>query len=157
MERFGVLKEQIGHIRSAEFYANVEDREVILDRLEKHGEIGDFEIEIRTPYQSPARVAGCVSPIRYHGEHALVTALLDVTARREKERRLRVDQRLEALRRVAGGLVHQLNNGLVPIMTFSELVLNQLPSDSDAAGASTGSYCRCPADEQSDPEGPSLQ
>jgi PAS domain S-box-containing protein len=47
--------------------------------------------------------------------------------RKELERQLQHSQRLEALGTLAGGVAHELNNTLVPILALSQLMLEALP------------------------------
>lgn len=58
---------------------------------------------------------------------AFVGALQDVTNERQHQERLRHFQKLEALGQLAGGIAHELNNLLQPVMTFSSLTLKALP------------------------------
>ena len=51
------------------------------------------------------------------------------TQQRELESQLRHTQRLEALGTLAGGVAHELNNTLQPILAFSKIALNKLPPD----------------------------
>ncbi len=49
--------------------------------------------------------------------------------RRELENQLRHLQRIEAVGTLAGGMAHEINNKLVPIVTFSELMLMKTAED----------------------------
>jgi PAS domain S-box-containing protein len=67
----------------------------------------------------------------------LVGVIKDVTALREAERRgeelerqLLHSQKLEALGTLAGGVAHDLNNTLMPILALANLVLEELPEAS---------------------------
>jgi len=51
-------------------------------------------------------------------------------ARRELELELRHSQKLEALGTLAGGIAHDLNNTLVPVLSLTKLVRNKLPAGS---------------------------
>ncbi|MBM3547634.1 MAG: PAS domain S-box protein [Alphaproteobacteria bacterium] len=68
-------------------------------------------------------------------------AVADVSEQRQAERRreeLRTTmaqaQQLESLSRLAGGLGHDLNNMLLPVMTLTELAMDELPEGSPARG-----------------------
>ena len=50
--------------------------------------------------------------------------------RAELENQLRHSQKIEALGTLAGGIAHDINNTLVPIMVLSEMTLRTLPEDS---------------------------
>jgi two-component system, cell cycle sensor histidine kinase and response regulator CckA len=62
-------------------------------------------------------------PLRMRG------ILLDVTERKQTEERLQEVVRLEAIGRLAGGIAHDLNNMLVAIMGFSDLLGRTLEPD----------------------------
>ena len=67
-------------------------------------------------------------PVRMRG------ILLDITERKETERRLEEVLRLEAIGRLAGGIAHDLNNMLGAILGFSELLVRTFsPEDPRAA------------------------
>ena len=54
----------------------------------------------------------------------------DITERRQMETRLRQVWRLETIGTLAGGIAHDLKNMLVPILSFSEMLLAQSQADS---------------------------
>jgi len=53
---------------------------------------------------------------------------------RELERQLMHSQKLEALGTLAGGVAHDLNNTLVPILALSKLALDELPAENAVRG-----------------------
>src|SRR6185437_8734086 len=63
---------------------------------------------------------GTGRPLRMRG------ILLDITERKRTEQRLQEVLRLEAIGRLAGGIAHDLNNMLVAILGFSDLLADSL-------------------------------
>jgi PAS domain S-box-containing protein len=64
----------------------------------------------------------------YRGTGSIVTAQVEAEVRRrELEVQLMHSQKLEALGTLAGGVAHDLNNTLVPILALSKLALDELP------------------------------
>jgi PAS domain S-box-containing protein len=70
-------------------------------------------------------------PVRRYGTTQDVTTLRSAERReRELERKLLQSQKLEALGTLAGGIAHDLNNNLVPVMALSKLAARKLdPAD----------------------------
>ena len=66
---------------------------------------------------------GTGRPLRMRG------ILLDITERKRTEERLQEVLRLEAIGRLAGGIAHDLNNMLVTILGFSELLAQEMGAD----------------------------
>ncbi|MBL8691331.1 MAG: PAS-domain containing protein [Rhodospirillaceae bacterium] len=70
-----------------------------------------------------------------------IIAVADVSEQRQAEQRreqlrstMAQAQQLEAISRLAGGLAHDLNNMLLPVMTLTELAMDELPEGSPARG-----------------------
>ena len=58
--------------------------------------------------------------------------VVDVTDRKNIEARRRETARMEAIGTFAGGIAHELNNGLTAVLGFSELALPLIPAESKA-------------------------
>jgi two-component system cell cycle sensor histidine kinase/response regulator CckA len=71
----------------------------------------------------------------YRGAASNVTAQVEAEARRrELEVQLMHSQKIEALGTLAGGVAHDLNNTLVPILALSKLALEELPESNPVRG-----------------------
>jgi signal transduction histidine kinase len=69
-------------------------------------------------------------PMFHPGEqqcHAVVCSFSEVTERRRAEAELRQSQKLQSIGTLAGGIAHELNNLLVPIIGLTELTIEKLP------------------------------
>ena len=123
----------------ADLYADYSDRQGFLDEISKHGQVNDYVVVIKhkdgreVPVSLRSRVIrdNDGQPVRIQG------AFRDITERRdaeEKHRRLQAKlehaQRMESLGVLAGGVAHDLNNMLGPLVGYAELILLGLADDS---------------------------
>ena len=94
------------------------------------GEVRTIYREVKVIRDETDRVAGVIATKQD------VTDLRSAEAERAQLRQdLLHAQRLDALGRLAGGIAHDINNSLVPVVAFTSIVAKKLPADSpDAEG-----------------------
>lgn len=80
----------------------------------------------------PAEIS--LSPHRTSDGLVVLAAIRDVTDRRRAEEGMRRAQKMEALGTLAGGIAHDLNNILVPIVVFTKLTAASLAETSTERG-----------------------
>ena len=85
-----------------------------------------YDIEIPRKDGRTARIDLSVSPLP-EGEVLLLAR--DMTQRKEVEERLQRIQNFESIGRLAGGVAHDFNNVLTPILGFAELLLEDAPPE----------------------------
>jgi len=99
----------------------------ILDRVKK-GEKVDYEVfnPKNSLYYSVSN-----SPI-FHADGSIskLTIFHDITKIKNIEAQLQQAQKMESIGNLAGGIAHDFNNLLFPIIGMSEMLLEDLPSDS---------------------------
>ena len=122
---------------------HAEDREVAVQSVDAIF-AGDSTLDPGLEYRI-VRPDGAVRVVHREGETitdaagrviGVIGTVQDVTevrqaeaARRELEAQLLQSQKMEALGRLAGGMAHDLNNILVPILSLSKLAMKHLPLD----------------------------
>lgn len=77
----------------------------------------------------PAEVA--VRPIEMEGKRSFAASIRDNTQRELAEKISLRAQRMESIGALAGGVAHDLNNALAPIMMATSLLREQYPDDQD--------------------------
>ncbi|HEX9933607.1 MAG TPA: ATP-binding protein, partial [bacterium] len=78
----------------------------------------------------PVEVSAKVVTLNHR--EAVIAVVRDVSERIETERALRYAQKIDSLGNLAGGIAHNMNNLLLPILSLTEMTLRDLPEDSRA-------------------------
>ena len=73
-------------------------------------------------------------PVKDNGQDSIVVIFSDVTHQKHLEAQLQRAQKMEAVGTLAGGVAHDLNNILSGIVSYPDLLLMQVPEDSDLRG-----------------------
>jgi PAS domain S-box-containing protein len=95
----------------------------------------ETELHIRQPDGSVVCVRAAASLVHADPDRnpGVILVLADVTRQHELETRIRESQKLEAVGRLAGGVAHDFNNLLALIISTAELLIGDLPPDSQQA------------------------
>ena len=137
----GYTEEDIIGKTSMEFniWVNIEDRQKLVAGLRKDGEVTNLEATFRTKGGDILHGLLSSSVIALGGVPHILGIARDITKRKrtEEERakleaQLRQAQKMESIGSLAGGIAHDLNNILFPISGLSEMLLDDIPSDTPA-------------------------
>jgi len=111
-------------------WKNPEDRRRLIDGLTKNGFVKNLEAQYVK--KNGDILVGLMSArtLSINGEEILLNVTRDITERKAAEeaneklqKQLVQAQKIEAIGRLAGGVAHDLNNLLAPILGYSELLL----------------------------------
>ncbi|TPM40382.1 PAS domain-containing protein [Mesorhizobium sp. B2-3-2] len=100
---------------------------VPLGRPVVSGEIA--EITVHRSGRKPAEVEMRTVEVTWDGRPALLASLRDVSAQRSREENARQSQKLEAIGRLAAGIVHDFNNLLAVFESGLRLLQRQIAKD----------------------------
>jgi PAS domain S-box-containing protein len=114
-----------------------EDRQRLVDGLKASGFVNNLEADFVDKSGNIRRGLMSARLIKIDGEDVILSIARDITdirrTEREKERieeQYRQAQKVEAIGRLAGGVAHDLNNLLSPVIGYSELLLqSSTPAD----------------------------
>jgi len=126
-----------------------ESRPLIEDRLRKRNRGEEvpalYEFGIRSLKGRTVHVEASVTEIDYRDGKAVMGILRDITEQKAMEEQLRQAQRMESLGRLSGGVAHDLNNLLSPILGYGEMLLDDPWSEEERkefAGEIVGAAAR---------------
>ena len=119
-----------------------EDREIIKNNYERRISQEEVENEYEVRLRHRDGVSSIIAVINvalftYQGKPAAIGTVKDITERKRAEQeklkleaQLQRSQKMEAIGTLAGGVAHDLNNILSGIVSYPELLLMDLPSNS---------------------------
>src|SRR5262249_1286042 len=100
-------------------------RDFRIERIAKDGSRLHLSISGQPVFDAAGTFQG------YRGTGRNITAQVETDLQRSGlERQLHHAQRIESLGTLAGGIAHDLNNTLVPVVALSKVMLKQLPEGS---------------------------
>ncbi|MBI4524182.1 MAG: response regulator [Deltaproteobacteria bacterium] len=123
-------EELLGQDVTPIFYSE-EDRKAYLDLLLKKKNLADHELRLRRKDGTPVWVI-VSSVIRQDDARTFIDGtFLDITERKRLESQLHQSQKMQEIGQLAGGIAHDLNNILAPIMMSTSILRNKYTDDED--------------------------
>ncbi len=112
----------------------IRERQRKRERGEKVPDVYEFQIQPKTGPK--VHVEASVTEIDYAHDKAILGILRDTTEQKTLENQLHQAQKMESIGRLSGGVAHDLNNLLTPIIGYAELLRDDLsPGDARRASA----------------------
>ena len=129
---------------SEQIYADARDRDSLIEVLRRTGRVKGWETNFkrRNGNLVPVRITGLLTGGKNGAPEIFSTYVEDLTQQSSLEKQVRQVQKLEAVGRLAGGMAHDFNNVLVVIKLSTEMMLGQVPPESQFSRAD---YCKFPA------------
>jgi PAS domain S-box-containing protein len=122
------LRDLIGGY-TPQFYADLADRQPILEKLRRDGAINAHEVRLRRADGTEFWGAFTSRLITFQGREALVTAVIDLTERKQAEAEiarqreaLHQSEKLNALGSLLASVAHELNNPLSVVVGYATML-----------------------------------
>jgi PAS domain S-box-containing protein len=102
----------------------------LVERLRRDGTFREVAALAVTPGGEARDYSVSGEIVQFEDQELLLVVSHDITEQRRQEELRWRSQKLEALGTLAGGIAHDLNNTLVPVLSLTKLTLKRLPEDS---------------------------
>ncbi len=126
-------EEVIGRpVHTLNIWKNKQDRDVIVNMLEKNSYVDNFEAEFVTKYGEikTGLMSACMTEI--NGKPVMLAITKDISDHKKLQRQLLQAQKMEAIGTLAGGIAHNFNNILMGIQGRASLmIIDKNPSHPD--------------------------
>jgi len=96
-----------------------QNKQLILEGFSKTKDKKNFPIEMHLNY------------MEFEGDEYNISFVRDISERKKAEKETIKRKKVESFALIAGGVAHDLNNTLGPLVGYPELILRKLPADSN--------------------------
>jgi PAS domain S-box-containing protein len=132
LETTGYSRNEIVGRTSAEIdlWVNPKERDRLITTLRSQPAVRGWECSFRMKNGDELLFLLSAEIVRLKEEDFVLAAVTDITERQRLEQQLFQAQKMEAVGRLAGGVAHDFNNWLTPIIGYSQLLLHSMePND----------------------------
>jgi PAS domain S-box-containing protein len=160
-DMFGMPASEMVGFHARDLYADLEDRQVILEQCRLEGKVTDYEVTLKRRSGEPFPALMSLSPTSYHNAPSYFAWVYDISSLKqaqqlqsELEHELNQAQKLEAVGQLAGGIAHEINTpsqylwdnlkflaethrDLGRLLERSLALIERIPPDSPLQGART--------------------
>ena len=103
--------EEIDGLEMTRFYRNPDDRDKLLEQINKHGAVSAYEVKMKRKDGSPAPI---LVNAHFRKDHdgtllGIEGTIVDITERKMLEAELSQAQKLESIGQLAAGIAHEIN------------------------------------------------
>jgi two-component system cell cycle sensor histidine kinase/response regulator CckA len=102
----------------------------VIEKLRRDGSFHEVAALSFAPGAEPRDCSVSGEIVQFEEQELLLVVAHDITEQRRQEEQRWRSQNLEALGTLAGGIAHDLNNTLVPVLSLTKLTLRRLPEGS---------------------------
>ncbi|MGB5039068.1 MAG: PAS domain S-box protein [Blastocatellia bacterium] len=124
LQLVGATREEVIGKNSGDIgiWTEPEMRSEYVTRLKAEGSIQNYETRLRNRQGVIRTVLASAEVIDVGGEQCILTAMVDLTEKKRLEAQFLRAQRMESIGTLAGGIAHDLNNVLSPILMSIQLL-----------------------------------
>ena len=127
IELYGYSREEVMRMKNIDFFAEPKEKSKATPTRGTYIPIKYHRKKNGTVF--PAEISASI--FNYQGRDVHIAAIRDITERQRMEAQIQRSQKMESLGLLAGGVAHDLNNILSGIVSYPELILMDLPDDSN--------------------------
>ena len=119
-----------------ESWCDPEDRQRIVEKIHREGAVRNMEVQRKTKSGKILDTLFSARPLRLENEEFLISVTQDISKWKQSENeKVKLEeqfqqvQKLESIGRLAGGVAHDLNNLLSPIIGYGEMLLEDTSAE----------------------------
>jgi PAS domain S-box-containing protein len=109
-QTFGFKRGELIGRKAHDFYFDPEDRKKVIEVLQEHGEVNNFEAKVKKSDGSPFWIMSSIRTIAFEGKPSFLSALIDISERKKVQAELlQINRTLDAIGKSSQAMIHSGN------------------------------------------------